>query len=137
MKKSKTWETFFFNIGIAGVIAAAGAAAIVRLTSARLTGHGYPCFLNTFFHIPCPGCGGTRAIEYLLQGRLWDSFLAHPLVLYGIVCYLYFMVSYGIVTFVKKQTFSAGKLPFGRGLLAGAGILVVVQWIGKLIFWRL
>lgn len=137
MKKSKTWETHFFNIGIAGAIAAAGAAAIVRLTSARLTGWGMPCFLNTFFHIPCPGCGGTRAVEYLLWGRLWESFTVHPLVLYTVGCYLYFMVSYGYVTFVKKQTFSAAKLPFGRGLLTGAGVLLVVQWIGKLIFWRI
>ena len=89
MKKTRTWETLFFYMGIIGGIAAAGAAAIVRLTSVRMAGWGFPCFLNTYFHIPCPGCGGTRAIEYLLQGRLWDSFLAHPLIVYAAGCYLY------------------------------------------------
>ncbi len=134
MKKTRTWETLFFYMGIIGGIAAAGAAAIVRLTSVRMAGWGFPCFLNTYFHIPCPGCGGTRAIEYLLQGRLWDSFLAHPLIVYAAGCYLYFMVSYSVVTFIKKETFSAGRLPFGRGLLLGAGILVAVQWAGKLLY---
>lgn len=134
MKKTMTWETMFFHIGIIGAIAAAGAAAIVRLTPVKLAGWGIPCFLNTCFHIPCPGCGGTRAIEYLLQGRLWDSFLAHPLVIYTAACYLYFMVSYSIVTFVKKETFFIRRLPFGRGLLAGAGILVMAQWAGKLLY---
>lgn len=44
-----------------------------------------PCVLNTFFGIYCPGCGGTRALKALLQGKFLLSLWYHPLVLYTAV----------------------------------------------------
>ena len=31
------------------------------------------CLLYNLFHIPCPGCGGTRALELLIQGKVHKS----------------------------------------------------------------
>lgn len=133
MKLEKvTLETVFFYMGILGIIAAAGAAAIVRQEGVQLTGRGLPCMLYTWFHIPCPGCGGTRAVEYLLRGQIMDSLKAHPLVLYGVVCYLYFMISYAYTTFVQKCRFSINRMPGVRGLLIGSALLLGVQWMVKL-----
>ena len=125
-------ETVFFYMGILGIIAAVIAAAIVRQEGLQLTGRMLPCILYTWFQIPCPGCGGTRAVQYLLQGRIWDSLRAHPLVLYGVACYLYFMVSYAYTTFVQKSRFSISSLRGLRTLLTGSAVLLAVQWGIKL-----
>lgn len=48
----------------------------------QLIGQGFPCL---FYHLTgfyCPGCGGTRAVRYLLQGRILKSIQYHPLVPY-------------------------------------------------------
>lgn len=41
-----------------------------------------PCIFHLLTGWYCPGCGGTRAVKYLLQGKLLLSFQYHPLVLY-------------------------------------------------------
>jgi hypothetical protein len=135
MKLEKvTLETVFFYIGILGTIAAAGAAAIVRQEGLQLTGRMLPCILYTWFHIPCPGCGGTRAVQYLLQGNILDSLRAHPLVLYGVICYLYFMGSYAYTTFFQKSRFYISSLRGLRILMMGSAVLLAVQWAIKLMF---
>ena len=40
---------------------------------------GTSCYISSHFHIYCPGCGGTRAVLYLLEGDLIDSFLMNPI----------------------------------------------------------
>lgn len=37
-----------------------------------------PCFFPTVWHLYCPGCGGTRAVNLLLDGNLLGSVLANP-----------------------------------------------------------
>ena len=49
-----------------------------------------PCGLKSFFHLYCPGCGGTRALEHLLHLRLIESLLCNPLVLFMAVCLIYY-----------------------------------------------
>lgn len=130
-----TWETVYFFIGVAGILIGIGVGVMMERTPLRLTGNLQPCLLYTFFRIPCPGCGGTRAVEYLLQGRVWDSFLAHPLVLYAAISYLYFMAAYSVKTFYRKQIFYFWRMPLRKHMLVGACVVLVGQWILKLIYW--
>lgn len=44
-----------------------------------------PCLFHALTGLYCPGCGGTRALRYLLRGRLLLSLQYHPLILYGAV----------------------------------------------------
>ena len=55
-----------------------------------------PCGLKTFFHLYCPGCGGTHALEELLRFHLVESFLYNPLVLYMAGCLLYYYVKFAV-----------------------------------------
>jgi len=56
----------------------------------------YPqCPIHEFFHLQCPGCGGTRAVAALLRGHLAQAMQLNALVTlllpfalaYGILCY--------------------------------------------------
>jgi hypothetical protein len=37
------------------------------------------CAIATLFHVPCPGCGMTRALRLLASGQLDASLRMHPL----------------------------------------------------------
>jgi hypothetical protein len=39
------------------------------------------CPLKRITDVPCPSCGGTRAVLALMQGNLHDAFLFNPLVI--------------------------------------------------------
>lgn len=55
-----------------------------------------PCGLKTYFHLYCPGCGGTHAVDALLHLRLIESFFYNPLVLYMAACVVYYWVKFTI-----------------------------------------
>lgn len=57
--------------------------------------HGWICPFKNFFHIPCPGCGLTRAFYKILAGDFKSAFyynaLSIPLFLFGIISILWIM----------------------------------------------
>ena len=53
----------------------------------------FPCMMYKFLGVYCPGCGGTRAIEALLQGKILLSLWYHPLVLYVVIIGGGFMIT--------------------------------------------
>lgn len=48
-----------------------------------------PCLWLKYTGMPCPGCGGQRAIVYLLHGNFLDAFKMYPgiypLIIFGIL----------------------------------------------------
>ncbi len=46
------------------------------------------CGMKYLFHLYCPGCGGTRAIDSFLHGNFIKSFLYNPVILYLAVYFL-------------------------------------------------
>lgn len=49
-----------------------------------------PCTLKTHLHLYCPGCGGTRAVAYLLHFHIIESLLCNPLVIFMAACMVYY-----------------------------------------------
>lgn len=49
-----------------------------QLSVEKQGGEFTPCFSKLFFHLPCPACGTTRGILFLLKGRPHDAFLMNP-----------------------------------------------------------
>jgi Protein of unknown function (DUF2752) len=46
----------------------------------------YPqCPVHTYLHLLCPGCGATRSLVALLQGRLADAFHLNALLIAGVL----------------------------------------------------
>lgn len=65
--------------------------AIHQMLPAKLS---VPCAFYALTGFYCPGCGGTRALRALLEGRFLLSFCYHPVVPYFGALYAWFMVSH-------------------------------------------
>lgn len=89
-----------------------------------------PCAFYTFLHVPCLGCGGTRALKALADGRLGQSFLYHPLIP---------AAAFGALIWMSSQTFgriSRGRLrmlTFNDAYIYLLLAILLLQWIVKLI----
>ena len=86
----------------------------------------YPCSFRLATGLYCPGCGGSHALTSLLSGRIIDSFLAHPFVLYLIACALIDAIL-GTIALIRRR-----ELPKFRPVYAYVGIGIIFgQWIIK------
>lgn len=63
------------------------------VTHFQLSKYTVPCLMHTMTGLYCPGCGGTRAVSFLLHGDFLLSFRYHPLVPYVAVICGWFMIS--------------------------------------------
>lgn len=86
------------------------------------------CMLLMIAGIYCPGCGGTRAVISLYSGRIWESFCYHPMVIYGFIVYLVYMLTHTL------ERFHVGKIKgikFRPIYLYGALIILIVNFLIK------
>jgi hypothetical protein len=67
--------------------------------------HFYPlCPFYAVTHLLCPGCGGTRALYYLVHGNLAEAWHFNALVtLAAPVLLAWFVTWYGSVTLGRRQ----------------------------------
>lgn len=72
-----------------------GLVYIAAFYIAHVTGNDrlLQCKMKLYFGIPCPGCGGTRAIWSLLHGRVLQALYYNAFAVYGAVWYLLFFIS--------------------------------------------
>jgi hypothetical protein len=92
----------------------------------KLTNGGCRFLALTGFY--CPGCGGTRAVDALLRGRLILSLRYHPVVLYIFAGALIYAVSHtlNILTHEKIRA-----LLFRESFFYVMIGLIALQWIIK------
>lgn len=107
------------------------------VTDFSFTNYMYACLLHTLTGLYCPGCGGTRAILFLLHGDFLRSFLYHPLVPYAAIVYGWFMISQSI------QRLSRNRIRIGMHYrdiyLWIALILLIANFVIKnlLLIWHI
>lgn len=117
-------------IGILGLIC----ICIFRLFDISILHIVPPCTFFSVSNYYCFGCGGTRALNALLNGKILESFYYHPFVLYMLTIYLIYMVKYTlyIVTNGKIK-----QMRFRPLWLYLAVILIIVQCIVKnVMLWK-
>lgn len=101
MKQKNTLLRDFLIINIVSGIGALMMFAYMMLQRTHII-PSIPCGLVFFFHIYCPGCGGTRALFSLFHGHFLESLYYNPAVLLGALLILYYEVAV-IVTLVKNN----------------------------------
>lgn len=64
---------------------------------------GTVCYFRIVFGIPCPACGITRSLKLLLRGKVVQSFHMHPLLIFVIIGFIYYLfVKYFNISSCKK-----------------------------------
>lgn len=127
MKRKKELEEELFYIGLVFSAVGTGVGVVYYFLLRNLLPE-FPCPFSALLGIYCPGCGGTRAVAALLQGRLLLSFWYHPLVLYGAVVGGGFMATQGLARL------GVGRMKgwrFHSWYLYGAVLLIVCNFLIK------
>ena len=87
------------------------------------------CFIYNLFHIPCPGCGATRASIELLKGNVVEAIKYNPLPLV-ITIILIIILLWNIIDYIrKKKTFKIYIEKYKKIIIALSVILTIIIWI--------
>lgn len=87
-----------------------------------------PCVFQLITGLYCPGCGGTRALKYLLTGHLVKSFCYHPFVLYGAVILVLWL---GELWIAKKTGKSIDGLLHKQAVIYVGVAILLMNWMFK------
>ena len=132
MSYSKEQDKVMYIIGLItlGIFLAAGIFFYVN--GSLLKSLMPPCMFYKITGYYCPGCGGTRAVYALFQGKFLTSLFYQPFILYTAVVGGWFMVSQTI------ERCSRGKIHIGmhfRPIWAYIGIgIIILNCIVKNLF---
>lgn len=64
----------------------------------------YPCLFKILAHLYCPGCGGTRAFEYMITGHFLKSLMANPSVIYCSALFLWYYAGTAVALITRGRT---------------------------------
>lgn len=91
------------------------------------------CLVAALLHVPCPGCGLTRAAFAMARGDVSRAVAFHPLsiVVIPIVASILAVQAFSYVR--TGSAWSAGRIgKWTEVLLAATALLLVVVWIARL-----
>jgi Protein of unknown function (DUF2752) len=91
------------------------------------------CVIATLCHVPCPGCGMTRALRLLAAGQVRASLHMHPLAVPVLVAGAMLMASTVWATVALGSPIRLHRSPFGRVALA----MAVAVYVAALGLWVL
>ena len=125
-------DAFFYVIGKWIWIPAVLAGFWFAKTGFQAYGYLFTCSIRAHTGIPCLSCGGTRALYYLLKGDILKSLVYNPIVVYGALAYLHFMVLF----FYRKHiagTITEKKITIEIYIYLGVAVLIL-QWLVGFIY---
>ena len=71
---------------------------------------GSSCLSVAVFGIPCAGCGSSRAVQLLLQGRMREALTMHPLILLTLA-FVIIIPLFMLLRFLRKKRGKKTFLP--------------------------
>lgn len=101
--KAEKEKNFFFKAGwiLTGLVLAVSIAFHFWHTPLEANPSG--CMFFRVLHLYCPGCGGTRSVMALLNGRPLKSLYYHPVVLYTVILFVLYMLTNTIERLSKEK----------------------------------
>ena len=66
-------------------------------------GQGSDCGFKTLFHSYCPGCGGSRALDAFLHGKIMTSILCHPAIFFTFCLFMAYYLPATYTFLIKKD----------------------------------
>ena len=89
------------------------------------------CPFEAFFHLYCPGCGGSRAARALLSLDIVGSFVANPTVLALVLALIVYDV-FGVISLVRGSDDWCRTARYARLRKIGV-ILLTAVFVGQFI----
>jgi hypothetical protein len=119
-------------------VSRAALVALAWAVSALPTALGIQqCAIATLFHVPCPGCGMTRALRLLGAGEASASLRMHPLAIPVLGAGVLLILATIWTTLVTGTPLLIHRSRFGRAVIgvavlvyALAAVLWVLRWRG-------
>ncbi len=105
------------------VLRASGVAAVWALAILPVATGWQRCAIATLLHRPCPGCGMTRAILLLADGRVEESLRMHALAVPVLLMGVFFMLSTVWTTLAIGTPLTLYRGRLGRVTLAAMAIV--------------
>lgn len=127
MKREDKLESELFHIGLVFLVIGIGGWILYSFVL-RDKLPQIPCMLLTLFGIYCPGCGGTRAIAALLEGKFLLALWYHPLIPYTAIIAGGFMLTQGLDRLGVK---GIKGWKFHSWYLYGAVIIIIINFFVK------
>jgi len=96
---------------------------------------GWPCPVKTFLGIPCPGCGLSTAVVYLLQGKWENALHSHAFAPFFLVGFMLAAVVSALPGDTHRQ--AVGRIArFERrtGIVAFLLLGLVAYWVLRLLW---
>jgi hypothetical protein len=91
------------------------------------------CAIATLFHVPCPGCGMTRALRLIASGRLDASLHMQPLAVPVLIAGALLAASTVSATVTLGSPVRMLRTHFGRAAI----VIAIVVYGGALGLWGL
>ena len=135
MKKESERKSLY-KIGWIFLILGSILTILVKAFHIQLGAFLLPCLVHKYTGLYCPGCGGTRAFSFLMEGHFLKSLYYHPVV-YGVVIYLWFMIS-NTIEILSKGRCKIGMFYRDRYIHI-AVIIIILNFVIKnavLIIWK-
>lgn len=126
-KRLRRFNDFFVSISILVI------GSLWIFYSERLPIHP-SCLMKTLSGVPCPGCGGTRAVSALLHGDVFNAIYINPL---SLLVFIFFCIA-PIWTFIdgirnKRTLYNVLTKRISMSWIIIFSVIIVLNWIWNII----